>query len=1289
MKRTLGLDLGTNSIGWAIVEEENGKKKLAHAGSVVFPEGVARVKGAEQPRTLGRTRNRATRRLYFRRRMRKQRLLRALVGNGMCPLSEKGLNNWIKKDEYPREEAFTEWFKSNPYELRAAGLERKLTLQEIGRILYHFAQRRGFKSNRKDGDGQQLTFHEGIPDRGIKGYSDTLKKLEEYGTIGRAGVALAKNNEAIRKRFVRRTDLEKELKQIWDVQRQHHPQVLNQALEKLVAKPKESAIFFQRPLKSKKGNVGRCTLEKDKPRAPLSAIEAEVFSILHTINTIKVDDRSLTAEERAVVLPRFFMKSNKTVPFADIEKQLKSIGTTGKFKFSRDVKFTGSRTVTWLADLWNEKPLNIVQLFSEQRDDPASVDARKLWDDRWSAIYNAEDFDELSEVKANGGDTGTKRDLKEYAKTVWGFDEKKLDALEGFKCKQGYHSLSRKALRRIIPHLYTGTPYHDAVLLAGLPAVFGTQWTTFSADERAAIETGVHEQIDTQRAARTKTILTNGLVRRYRDAHGEVAGKLDWNDEWRAALDTTIQEGLDQDAKDDLGTDGLKHLRSQIEADFKAHVARGPVKFILPKRIEQRVKDWLADNFALGQKALDKLYHHSAIETYPRSKTMLGSPALRGLNNPMVMRALYQLRKLTNRLIELDWVDEATQVNIEMTRELDSANRRKAWERYQREIEKKRKEAAAMVEEAYGKRPNDPTRTEILKVLLYEEAKELWKDPKCIFTGERIGGIKDLLDSGDWEIEHIWPRSKTNDNSQANKVLCLKEYNTSVKRDKLPPYLPNYAQDATAAGKMRPSIASMLEPIEAKVDGYIAAINVRKENAKRAATKEEKDKAIQDRWYFQFKLDYWKTKLERLTAKEIKPGFLNRQLVATGQITRQARAYMNSYFNRVASYKPEALTSFRRVWLGEDFDAPKNRDYHTHHAKDAVVAAAVDRDLFDSLAHHYEQEDNKQMKKPFRLPWPTFTAEVNALEHGGLVTHTYTDVLGRVSRYRRKMPDGTVRYATGDTVRGSLHKDTFYGRIKLKKEGTDEYEEHTVLRRSVKDMSKADFAKVVDPVLRQKLQDADPDVLAAKEGLPVLVSGKEQVVKRVRTFEKSVKNPVPIKAHRDQKSGAEHKHWLWVKNDETPLMAIYENEKGKRTHYVFSLLELTRQMHGRQGRDELLGSIPREHPERKGFYLVEREGKPYVLRVGQTVILYQHDPEEVQWSDQRDMNSRTYIIRKLEGDGRINLVNALDARGDDQLEKVTSWDPAKPYAWLRFSVHGLKGLVAGLDKELDLATGMQ
>lgn len=1288
MKRTLGLDLGTNSIGWAIVEEEGGARRLFKAGSVIFPEGVARVKGNEQPSTLDRTRSRSTRRLYFRRRMRKQKLLGALIANGMCPLSAEGLRAWIKKDQYPNEPAFTEWFRSNPYELRAKGLESKLSLMELGRVLYHFAQRRGFKSNRKGGDGEQAAFNEGIPDRGIKGYSDTLKKLEEYGTLGKTGVALAEKNEAVRRRFVRRTDLEKELKQIWDAQRAYHPTVLTTDLEKLVAKPKDSVVFFQRPLKSKKGTVGRCTLEPSKPRAPISSIEAELFSILHTINTIKVDGRMLTEQERNKVLPRFFMKSKSNVPFADIEKELKKIGTTGTFKFSRDVKFTASRTITWLADLWNVDALEIVSAFTT----PGATQERKQWEDRWSTIYNADDFDELSDVKAAGGDTGSQRDLKQYAKEVWKFSDEQVEKLRKFHCKQGYHSLSRKALRRINPYLYRQIPYHDAVLMAGAQAVFGDQWKKFTAEERTAIENGIKEQIGSQRLARIRTNLINDLVRRYRDEHGEDGGLLKWDSSWAEVLDQIMKDGLDQDAKNEIGADGLKELRTTVENEFKAHVERGPVKFIRPKRIDERVKEWLAaHDFPLSERAMDRLYHHSAIETYPHSKDILRSPARRGVNNPMVMRAMHQLRKLVNRFIELEWVDATTQVNIEMARDLDSANKRKAWERYQRELEKENAECEKIVREYYGetKRFTDPSKDEILRVALYRESEKLWGEAKCVFTGERIGGIKDLFESGDWEIEHIWPRSKTNDNSQANKMLCLKEYNATVKRDKLPPELPNYAKEAMAAGKMRASVVSMLEPIEATMDGYEAAVNIRRENSKRAATKEEKDRAIQERWYFQFKLDYWRTKYEHLTAKEIKPGFLNRQLVATGQITRLSREYMHSYFNKVVCYKPEALTSFRRAWLGERYDEQKDRDLHTHHAKDAVVAATVTREWFDALAHHYEEHDDKNKKDAFVLPWKSFPTDMKALEEGAVVTHSYVDALGRISRYRRKHPDGTVYYATGDTVRGSLHKDTYYGRIKLKKGDTDEYEEHTVLRRAVKDLKPADYAKVVDPALRQKLQNADPDLIAAKEGLPVMVSGKEQIVKRVRTFEKSVKNPVAIKAHRDQKAGSEHKHWLWVVNDCAPILAIYENEKGRRTHKLYSLLELTRFMGDAKGRRHVSERIPREHPERPGFHLVERNGSPYILRTGQEVVLFNENEDEINWNDMKDLNRRTYVVRYAEGDGRVNLVNVLEARRDDQLTKVSAWDPNNPMTWLRMSVHGMKGLVVGLDKVLDSATGIR
>lgn len=1290
MKRTLGLDLGTNSIGWAIVEEKGGERRLFKAGSLVFPEGVARVKGKEQPSTLSRTRSRATRRLYFRRRMRKQKLLRILIDQGMCPLSRAGLAGWVKEGVYPHEPAFIEWFRSNPYELRAKGLEEKLSLVELGRVIYHFAQRRGFKSNRKGGDGEQTTFHEGLPERGVKGYSDTLRILEQHRTIGKAGVLLASRNEAIRRRFIRRTDLEKELKLIWDAQCVHYPDVLTLDLEKRVGPTQGSVVFFQRPLKSKKSTVGRCTLEPSKPRAPISSIEAELFSILHTINGIKVDDRPLSAQERERVLTKFFLRSKPSVPFADLEKELKKVGTIGSFNFRSDVKFTASRTITWLADLWNVDAMDIVRVVVDPAPTEEVLAARKLWEDRWSAIYNAEDFDELSEVRAAGGDIGTKRDLKLYAKEVWGFTDEQLEKLRRFRCKQGYHNLSRKALRRIIPHLYQGIPYHDAVLLAGTQAVFGEQWHRFTDSERAAIHHGVHEQILSQRWVRTRTVLTNGLIRHYRDEHGEVGGRLEWDAAWDAALDNSLQEGLDLATKEELGDSGLKELRNAVEAAFRAHVERGPVKFILPQRTDERVKEWLADSFGLGQRALDRMYHHSAIEIYPHTKDKLGSPARRGVNNPMVMRAMHQLRKLVNGLIALEWVDAGTAVHIEMARELDSANKRKAWERYQRELEKENVECEKLVREYFeaSGRFKDPGRDEILRMALYREAEKLWGEAKCVFSGERIGGIKDLFDSGDWEIEHIWPRSRTNDNSQANKVLCLKEYNSTVKRDKLPTQLPNYATPAVAAGKMRVSILSMVEPIKDQMEGYQAAVNIRKEKAKRASTKEEKDKAIQERWYFQFKLDYWRTKYEHLTAMEIKPGFLNRQLVATGQITRLAREYLRSYFNKVVCYKPEALASFRRAWLGERYDKGKDRDLHTHHAKDAVIAATVTREWFDALAHHYEETDSKHKDEAFVMPWKSFPSDMKTVEQAALVTHAYVDALGRISRYRRRSPDGTVRYATGATVRGSLHKDTYYGRIKLKNEATGEYDEHTVLRRTVKDMSKADHAKVVDPVLRRKLQEADPAVIAEKEGLPVMVSGKEQIVKRVRTFESRVKNPVALKQHRDRKQGAEHKHWLWVVNECAPIMAIYANAKGRPAHRLYSLLEITKFLGDRQGRRHVIESIPREHPERPGFHLVERNGKPYLLRPGQEVVLYKESEDEINWNDQRDLNRRTYVIRNAEGDGRINLVNVLEARPDDQLTKVSTWDPDNPMVWLRMSVHGMKGLVAGVDVQVDPVKGI-
>lgn len=71
MTKILGLDLGTNSIGWAITEQQDDHFTLLDRGVDIFQEGVAREKGEEKPMVQTRTEARALRRHYYRRRLRK------------------------------------------------------------------------------------------------------------------------------------------------------------------------------------------------------------------------------------------------------------------------------------------------------------------------------------------------------------------------------------------------------------------------------------------------------------------------------------------------------------------------------------------------------------------------------------------------------------------------------------------------------------------------------------------------------------------------------------------------------------------------------------------------------------------------------------------------------------------------------------------------------------------------------------------------------------------------------------------------------------------------------------------------------------------------------------------------------------------------------------------------------------------------------------------------------------------------------------------------------------------
>ncbi|MBO6066783.1 MAG: type II CRISPR RNA-guided endonuclease Cas9, partial [Kiritimatiellae bacterium] len=154
--KTLGIDLGTNSLGWAILDNITGD--ILDKGVVVFPEGIDPANDTLETPAAIRRAKRAGRRLKFRRKLRKWILLKLLIQNGMTPLKLEELEEWRKNSKYPvGNKAFIAWLKSsdtsNPYVDRANAASGKVDKLVLGRALYHLAQRRGFKSSRKDTAG--------------------------------------------------------------------------------------------------------------------------------------------------------------------------------------------------------------------------------------------------------------------------------------------------------------------------------------------------------------------------------------------------------------------------------------------------------------------------------------------------------------------------------------------------------------------------------------------------------------------------------------------------------------------------------------------------------------------------------------------------------------------------------------------------------------------------------------------------------------------------------------------------------------------------------------------------------------------------------------------------------------------------------------------------------------------------------------------------------------------------------------------------------------------------------
>ena len=143
MNKTLGISVNYDCLSWALLENVE-QSSFIQTGIRVFQPSVLNLGSGllEESHLALRTRYRNARKSASRRQYRKLLLLRLLIENKMCPCPISAWILWKNKGIFPTKE-LEDWLKLNPYILRVQGLFQKLKLSELGRVLYHLAQRRG------------------------------------------------------------------------------------------------------------------------------------------------------------------------------------------------------------------------------------------------------------------------------------------------------------------------------------------------------------------------------------------------------------------------------------------------------------------------------------------------------------------------------------------------------------------------------------------------------------------------------------------------------------------------------------------------------------------------------------------------------------------------------------------------------------------------------------------------------------------------------------------------------------------------------------------------------------------------------------------------------------------------------------------------------------------------------------------------------------------------------------------------------------------------------------------
>ena len=484
---------------------------------------------------------------------------------------------------------------------------------------------------------------------------------------------------------------------------------------------------------------------------------------------------------------------------------------------------------------------------------------------------------------------------------------------------------------------------------------------------------------------------------------------------------------------------------------------------------------------------------------------------IKALRNPTVARTQNELRKVVNNLIGA--YGKPDLIRIELAREVGLSKREQ--EERQGGIQKnaRRRAEAKRDLEAWG--IAEPSARDIDKWVLWKECREC-----CPYTGDAIG-FDALFRHGAFEIEHIWPRSRSMDDSQGNKTLCRRDI--------------NYAKGARTPFEFFQSRPEEWDAVKRRLDTTIAGRS---------------------------SAGFPPGKIRRFLAETIPDHFAHRQFNDTCYAARLAVTQLKRLFpdvggpnqaadfgfdeeggcrkvRKVFAVAGKITAQLRRLWGLNNIlstHGEKTRADHRHHGIDALVVACTASGVTEQLSRYWQRKEAPHAEEPQLLPpWPGIREDAERAVGRILVSH----------RVRKK-------------VSGPLHKETVYGDTgrDIKRRGVT-YRQ-VVTRKPLASLSKRELGAIRDEhvheIVTNWVNENGGDPLKAFETFPRNTSKDPKVQKdrpEIRKARIIVERQFPLMVPVSTGLAT-----LWNNHH----LAIYRASEGKIDWRIVSMMEASRRL---------------------------------------------------------------------------------------------------------------------------------